>query len=74
MLNLETALKISALKSENAPDNHTWALGGFAWVFTPPPEGLGKVLGGGGAVLPIIQTPESIFELFLSIFHIKLSV
>jgi len=33
----------------------------------PPQEGRAKVLGGvlgGGAVLPIIQTPESIFELF----------
>jgi len=35
--------------------------GEFVRVFTPP-EGLKKVLG--GEVLPIIQTPESIFELF----------
>jgi len=36
-------------------------------VFTPlPQEGIGKVLG--GEVLPIIHTPESIFELSLPIF------
>jgi len=42
--------------------------GVFARVFTTPPRGSAKsawgVLGGGGEVLPIIQTPESIFELF----------
>jgi len=36
----------------------------------PPPRGSGKSAWGvlGGAVLPVIQTPESIFELFFVVF------